>query len=127
MRVHACSLFKWSDDVRSFVLDCEIVYVDAEDATGGYLPFQEMDRKLRENSEQADILEIGDVVKHPKLLVFDVLALNDQDVSVMPLKYRKKMLAKTLNLKAHVHVPQEEKLPPGTKHEEHLCIAEQTI
>ena len=56
------------------------------------MEFQEIERKFKGNeSVSAD-------VKQPKVLVFDVLAINGENLGEWPLKYRKKVLAKQLNL-----------------------------
>ena len=91
-------------DTQQFILDGEIVYVDAENPTGPYLEFNEIDRRRQENVSDL-IVESDEVVKLPKVLVFDILALNDTDLSQSTLKYRKKIIAKVLNLKALVNTP----------------------
>ena len=53
--------------------------------------------------------ELDDKVKLPKVLIFDVLALNNTILTDKPLKYRKKIIAKTLNLKSVVNNSRNEK------------------
>jgi DNA ligase-1 len=65
------------------------VYVDEN---GNFMEFQEIERKFKGNESVS-----GDL-KQPKVLVFDVLAMNGENLGEWPLKYRKKVLAKQLNL-----------------------------
>ena len=54
-----------------------------------------MDRRLEKTVNSQ---ENSAKIKQPKLLVFDILALNDVSLLDQPLKYRKKILAQKLNL-----------------------------
>lgn len=75
-------------------MDAEIVYVDQD---GNFLDFQDIDRRQEESA-----VATSEILKQPKVLVFDILALNDDFLLKTPLKYRKKILAQKLNLEMHI-------------------------
>lgn len=93
-------IVKWND-VNDFILDGEVVFVDCEEMSGKYLNFQDMDRRQQSKTNE-HFVEIGQPIRAPKLLVFDILALNGQSLTEMPLKYRKKIIAKRLNIRGVV-------------------------
>jgi len=84
-------LYKWQD-VNDFIIDGEIVFVNED---GQFLEFQDIDRKYKNYNTSANVL-----LKQPKVLIFDILGLNGQSLCSLPLKYRKKILARKLSLGA---------------------------
>ena len=85
MRSHDSDLYRWPDNVHSFIIDGEIVVVSKD---GKFMNFQEIDRRFDSHAED----------KQPQVLIFDILALNGKNLCDWQLKYRKKILAKTLKL-----------------------------
>eukprot|EP00347_Sterkiella_histriomuscorum_P002971 403366097 len=81
------------------ILDGEVVYVDNK--TNKYLPFQNIERTLQMQSEdplaQIEVDQLKEISTRPCVVLFDVLALNQNDCITENILKRKEILKETFS------------------------------
>ncbi len=85
-----------SPSVKTAIFDAEIVAVDKVGADRKILPFQQLSTRPRDNRASASSSSSSDSVVQIAVVVFDLMYLNDEDLTSLDLPARRKMLKNVL-------------------------------